>query len=110
VQYVTRLERFIVGDFPMVCVRSGLPATKFVPVEAARTATWPWFLLPFSIVAFVVAKTMNERDTVWGRVPFAEGQVQGIRATYDPSIGVILKGVHEQFVEATRESQGKIDA
>ncbi len=34
VEYVTRYERFILGDFPMVCARSGLPATKLVPVEA----------------------------------------------------------------------------
>lgn len=26
VKYVTRYERFILGDFPMVCARSGLPA------------------------------------------------------------------------------------
>ena len=57
---------------------------------------------------FVIAKTMNERDTVCGRLPFADGQVQGIRATDDPSIGVILKGVHARFIEATREAQGEI--
>lgn len=39
--YVTRIERFQRGDFPMVCVRSGLPATKMVPVQARRTTVWP---------------------------------------------------------------------
>ncbi len=107
VEYVTRIERFTIGDFPKVCVYSGRPATKLVPVEAMRTSTWPWFLLPISFISFVITKTMNERDTVWGQLPFAEGQVQGITAKYDPSIGVILRGVHPDFVEATRAAQGR---
>lgn len=42
--------RFVAGDYPMVCARSGLPADKMVPVEAARTATWPFFFILTSLV------------------------------------------------------------
>lgn len=105
VRYVTRLERFVQGDYPMVCVRSGLPATKLVPVQARRSTLWPWFLLPLSIFWFVVAKWAADSDHPWGKLPFAEGHVEGITATYEKSIGVIIDGAHPAFVEATRESQ-----
>lgn len=65
VEYVTRYERFILGDFPMVC-----------PLGAARHQ----------------ART--------GRNP------TGIAVAL---IGVILKGVHPEFVRATRHAQGKDD-
>ena len=62
VRYVTRIERFVQGDYPMVCGRSGLPATKMVPVQARRSTVWPWFLLPLSIFWFVVAKWAADSD------------------------------------------------
>lgn len=102
-KYVTRYERFMTGDFPMVCVRSGLPATKMVKVEARRTPVWPWFFFP-SLLAFWVA----DSDRPWGLLPFAEGHVGGITASYDKREGVILKGVHRNFVAATRSAQGKV--
>lgn len=105
VKYVTRIERFQQGDYPMVCVRSGLPATKLVPVQARRSTLWPWFLLPISFIWFVVAKWAADSDHPWGKLPFAEGHVNGITATYEPSIGVIIKGAHPDFVEATRAAQ-----
>ena len=105
VKYVTRIERFVQGDYPMVCVRSGLPATKMVPVQARRSTVWPWFLLPLSIFWFVVAKWAADSDHPWGKLPFAEGHVDGITATYEKSIGVIIDGAHPAFVEATRKSQ-----
>ena len=105
VKYVTRIERFVQGDYPMVCARSGLPATKMVPVQARRSTVWPWFLLPLSIVWFVVAKWAADSDHPWGMLPFAEGHVDGITATYEKSIGVIIDGAHPAFVEATRKSQ-----
>ena len=105
VRYVTRIERFVQGDYPMVCVRSGLPGTKMVPVQARRSTVWPWFLLPLSIFWFVVAKWAADSDHPWGKLPFAEGHVNGITATYEKSIGVIIDGAHPAFVEATRKSQ-----
>ncbi len=105
VRYVTRIERFQLGQYPMVCVRSGLPATKLVPVQARRTTVWPWMLLPFSVIWFAIVKWVADSDHPWGRLPFAEGHVEGVSATYDTSIGVILEGVHPEFVEATRRSQ-----
>lgn len=39
----------------------------------------------------------------------AEGHVRGVTATYERGIGVILRGVHPEFVVATREAQGKLD-
>ena len=104
---MTTIERFQLGDYPMVCVRSGLPATKMVPVRARRTTVWPWFLLPASLIGFVVAKWSADSDHPWGKLPFAEGHVNGVEATYDKSIGVIIDGAHSDFVEATRRSQGK---
>ena len=72
VKYVTRIERFVQGDYPMVCV---------------------------------VAKWAADSDHPWGMLPFAEGHVDGITATYEKSIGVIIDGAHPAFVEATRKSQ-----
>lgn len=105
-KYVTRYERFMVGDFPMVCVRSGLPATKMVPVEARRTPGWPWFFFG-DLLQLVTALWVADSDRPWGRLPFAEGHVGGISASYDKRIGVILNGVHPDFVAATRQAQGK---
>ncbi len=106
-KYVTRIERFKLGDYPMVCVRSGLPATKLVPVQARRTTVWPYLLLPISAIGFFFAKWSADSDHPWGRLPFAKGQVRGITATYEKSIGVIIDGVHPDFIEATRLAQGK---
>lgn len=104
-KYVTRLERFAAGDFPMVCARSGQPATRVVPVQAYRSTSWPWLFFPgFS---FVLAKFVGDSDHPWGRLPFADRSVSGVSATYDRSAGVILRGVHPKFVEATRQAQGK---
>ena len=105
-RYVTRLDRFTVGDFPMVCVRSGRPATKMVPVEAYRSTVWPWFFFPGLL--FVIAKLAGDSDHPWGQLPFAEGEVKDITATYEKQIGVILTGVHPAFIEATRADQGRV--
>ena len=94
----------------MVCVASGLPATKLVPVQARRTTVWPWFLFPINVFSFVIAKLMADTDHPWGRLPFAEGHVGGIEASYEKSIGVIIDGVHPDFVHATRAAQGKAPA
>jgi len=107
VKYVTHHERFILGDFPMVCARSGLPATELVPVQAQRASLWPWLFFPG--LAFLLASWVTDRDRPWGLLPFAEGHVRGVSATYERGIGVILKGVHPEFVRATRHAQGKDD-
>jgi hypothetical protein len=100
VRYVTTIERFRLGDYPMVCVRSGLPATKMVPVQARRTTVWPWFLLPVGLIAFLVTKWVTDSDHPWGSLPFADGHVGGIEATYEKPIGVIIDGAHPAFVDA----------
>lgn len=104
-KYVTRYERFIVGDFPMVCVRSGRKATKLVPVQAYRSTLWPWLLFPG--LGFPVAKWIADSDYQWGLLPFAEGEVRDVTAVYERSIGVILRGVHPGFVTATKSAQSK---
>ena len=104
---VTQIERFQLGQYPMVCVRSGLPATKMVPVQSRRTTVWPWMLLPVSVFWFLIVEWAADSDHPWGKLPFAEGHVAGISATYETSIGVMIDGVHPMFVEATRRSQGK---
>lgn len=105
VQYVTRLERFVRGDFPMVCAYSGRPADKLVPLQAYRSSLWPWLFFPSLI--FAVAKWIGDSDHPWGLLPFANGQVRGITATYEKGIGVILEGVHPVFVEQVKKSQGR---
>ena len=105
VKYVTRLERFEAGDFPMVCARSGKAATKMVPVQAYRSTVWPFLFFPgFS---FILAKIIGDSNHPWGKIPFAEGEVGGVAATYERPIGVMLKGVHPDFVAAVKESQGR---
>ena len=100
VKYVTRFDRFVAGDFPMVCVRSGRPATKLVPVQAYRSSTWPWIFFPYPLL-FLIAKWVGDSDHPWGLLPFAEGHVRGVTATYDKRVGVVLRGVHTDFVAAT---------
>lgn len=104
-KYVTRLDRFEAGDFPMVCVRSGAPATKLVPVQAYRDSRWPWLF--FGSLSFIFAKWIGDRDHPWGLLPFAEGEARGVTATHDRGVGVILRGVHPRFVEETRSAQGR---
>jgi len=62
-------------------------------------------LLPFSVIWFAITKWVADSDHPWGKLPFAEGHVEGITATYEKSIGVIIDGVHPDFVESTRRSQ-----
>ena len=86
-RYVTKLERFKGGDFPMVCVRSGQPADKLVPIEARRANSWPWFFLPISIIGFLLAEWVSDSDRPSGLLPFANGHVRGISASYDKRRG-----------------------
>lgn len=104
-KYVTRLDRFQLGDYPMVCVRSGLPATKLVAVQARRTAVWPWLFLPVSTISWFLLKSLTDSRHPWGKLPFAEGRVRDITATYEKRIGVIVEGAHPDFIDATRIQQ-----
>ncbi len=76
-----------------------------VPVQAYRSSLWPWLFFPGA--SFFIAKWVGDSDHPWGLLPFAEGEVKGVTATYERPIGVILRGVHPSFVAATRASQGK---
>lgn len=105
-RYATRLERFEVGDYPMVCARSGLRADKLVPVEAARRASWPWVFFPLHLFTWLLAASSVQRDRMWGKLPFAAGHVEGIAATWDRrSKTVTLTGVHQKFIDACHEHQ-----
>jgi len=41
----------------------------------------------------------------WGLLPFAEGHVGRITATYDKRVGVVLRGVNQDFVAATKQAK-----
>lgn len=58
-------------------------------------------------LAFLLASWVGDSDHPWGLLPFAEGQVRGVSATCETQLGVILRGVHPEFVAATREAQRK---
>jgi hypothetical protein len=101
----TWIARFEIGDYPMICARSGLPADKLIPVEAARSAAWPWIFGRFSL-PFWIARWGVGKSRLWGKLPFASGHVDGISATWDRREGVVtLRGVHARFVAACREQQ-----
>ena len=107
-RYATRVERFVAGDYPAVCVRTGEAADEVVPVEAARRAAWPWFLFPLQPLAWLLSWAFVDRDRLWGRLPFATGAVGGIEATWDRREGVVvLDGVHPAFVAACRAAQAE---
>jgi hypothetical protein len=72
---------------------------------AAKDETQPWLF--FGSLSFIFAKWIGDRDHPWGLLPFAEGEVRGVTATYDRGVGVILRGVHPRFVEETRSAQGR---
>lgn len=105
----TWIARFEQGDYPMVCARSGLPADKFVPVEAARRAVWPWWFFPMHAITWLLAWRSVDKDRLCGRLPFATGQVEGVTATWDRSEGVVLlRGVHPDFVAACKWHQARM--
>ncbi|HEY8544272.1 MAG TPA: hypothetical protein VIL36_04460, partial [Acidimicrobiales bacterium] len=108
VRMTTWRARFVAGDYPMVCARTGLPADKVVPVEAARRADWPWFLIFVSVFAWLLSWWSIDRDRIWGRLPFARGHVGGVSATWDRERDIVtLHGVHPDFVAACHEHQAR---
>jgi hypothetical protein len=99
------IERFEAGGYPMICARSGPPASKLVPVEAARRRGWAWMFSPTGPL-FWWARWVAGKDRLWGRLPFAEGHVRGVTATWDKAENVVmLRGVHPLFIAACREPQ-----
>lgn len=112
-EYVTRLDRFQLGDFPMVCVVTGQPAAGMVEVEARRGSAWPWFLMPASVVWFLLASRLNLDHSPTGLLPFAEGQEgalrrrNGLRVAHDRLIGVVIRGAHPGFVTSCRDHQSQ---
>lgn len=102
----TWIERFEAGDYPMICARSGHPADKLVPVEAARRRGWPWVFSPTGPL-FWCARWVAGKARLWGQLPFAEGHVGGVTATWDKAENVVmLRGLHPSFVAACRQQQG----
>lgn len=122
----TLRERFETADYPAVCARSGRPADKMVSVEAARRATWPNMFLALSLVAalaawrgvaviglivvavvslaiWLLAGWVVDQDRIRGWLPFAEGQTEGVTATWNRRKGVVaLKGLHPGFLSECR--------
>lgn len=97
---VIPLDRFIKGNFPMVCVRSGLPATKMVRVQAYKPSIFRWYMIPG--LDILLRRWLGESQHPWGRLPFAEGHVQKVSARYSRRQGITIRGVHPNFVAATK--------
>ena len=56
---------------------------------------------------WLLAWFVVDRQRLWGQLPFANGHVEGILATWDRREGVVvLVGVHPSFVAACRAQQG----
>ncbi len=102
-EFITELERFQQGGFPMVCVRSGLPADKFVPVQAERKSVGWWAKLD-SMALWILDGWFFQTRNPWGRLPFATGQVGGIEATCHPRRDqptlIKVLGAHPNFIDA----------
>jgi hypothetical protein len=68
-------DDFVVGDFPMVCVRTGARADGLVDIESDENRLQPWwlfllFLGPIGIVAIVVLAVLAPRaQRVGGSLP-----------------------------------------
>jgi hypothetical protein len=96
-------EQFQAGDFPMVCVRSGLPADRLLPIEAGRRrrSVLPFLLLgvlPGLLWWLLAHRTV---EWTWGRLPFATGQAQPVTAIWSKRRHLVhLNGVHPDFVSA----------
>ncbi|MEZ5408226.1 MAG: hypothetical protein R2761_09385 [Acidimicrobiales bacterium] len=90
------------GGIATLQLRSGFP----IDLLLRRASLWPWLFFPG--LAFLAASWVGDSDHPWGLLPFAEGQVRGVTATYERGIGVILRGVHPDFVRATKLAQGRV--
>lgn len=70
-----RVDDFVVGDLPMVCVRTGAAADGLVATESDESAFQPWWLLllflgPVGIVGIVLLATLARRPArIGGSLP-----------------------------------------
>ncbi len=104
VKYQTRIERFEIGDFAMVCVRSG--RTDGVELRTARaepaSAWWVDYLFwPFDRI-FVKAFS---KKTI-GLLPYAPGE-RDVNVVHDMELGIVISDAHPNFVNATKARQGR---
>lgn len=106
-RYATNVERFEIGDYPMVCARCGHEADHLKGVRSARSADWPWFFFPLHLVVFVVTSWPSTKGAPVGRLPLCSlCNARQISAAWRKGErAVILKGVHADFVAATKEAQ-----
>jgi hypothetical protein len=65
-----QLVDFQARALPLVCIKTGRPADRWVPVRAGRPLWWSWLLLPFAVVAFQAAYWLA-RGEQWGWVPMS---------------------------------------
>ena len=105
-RYVTRLDRFQEGDYPLVCAVSGVTdGVELVSVTVRRVSIWPWMFLFVQPLIYLFAGGPG-RKVVVGWLPLAENSLaKSLDGYYEPGAGVILRNVHDSFVAACKEAQ-----
>ncbi|MGH1503593.1 MAG: hypothetical protein ACRBI6_08555 [Acidimicrobiales bacterium] len=106
-RYATSVERFEVGDFPMVCARCGGTADHHRGYRAMRSADWPWIFFPLQPLLFVLASWPSTDGAPEGRLPLC-GLCNHRRisaAWRKRERAILLRGVHPDFATATQRHQ-----
>lgn len=52
------------GVWVPVCAKTGIPTTVTMDLPVVKRPTWPWFLLPFGVVAVIVARACSKETSV----------------------------------------------
>ncbi len=102
---VVTLDRFVAGDFPRVCARTGNVSTGVIAIEA-RVIELP------DETQGPIARFVNRwREPAQSFVPFIDDNVTGIVAEqFGRDGGVILRGVDEGFVAACERHWARREA
>ena len=102
------LQRFVDGDFPMVCARSGAPATQMLEVRPERASskrtkivTW----LPVGRAVDFASQALDSITRPTGRLPYtSDHTADTIPVLHTPERDTVqLLGVHPAFVRACEE-------
>ena len=106
-RYVTRIERFRAGDYPLVCVVSGeADAVELVCVSVRRVSLWPWMFLFLQPLIFFLMGGASQHVVV-GWLPLAkDSMASSVTGYYEPGVGVVIQNAHHAFIAACREVQG----
>lgn len=101
-RYITTYERFVAGDFPMVCARTGRLATVVVPVATWRESAWMWTLAPTR--GFVASLQAGDPRHPTGFLPFATRRSAAwVTARRQGDGTILLRAVHPDFVTAAEQ-------